>query len=56
MRDHNNYGKEKKEKREILITGMLCLLKDFKVLDINESNFVYFGNEKYFIDGVAQKI
>jgi len=34
---------------------MRNFLKDFKIIDINESDFIYFGNKKYFIDGIAQK-
>lgn len=43
-------------KRYFDIPAMCNLLKDFKVMDINESDFVYFGNKKYFIDGIVQKI
>lgn len=42
-------------KRYFDIPAILSLLKDFKVIDINESSFVYFGRQKYFIDGIVQK-
>jgi len=42
-------------KRYFDISAMRNLLKDFEIIEINESNFVYFGNKKYFIDGIAQK-
>lgn len=43
-------------KRYFNISIITNLLKDFKVIGLTESEFVYFGNKKYFIDGIAQKI
>jgi len=42
-------------KRYFDISAISNLLKDFKIIDINENDFVYFGNRKYFIDGIVQK-
>jgi len=42
-------------KRYFDISTMRDLLQGFKIIDITEGDFVYFGNKKYFIDGIAQK-
>lgn len=43
-------------KRYFNTSIMTNLLKDFKIIELVESEFFYFGNKKYFIDGIVQKI
>jgi len=48
--------KDGRVKRYFDILAMRNFLKSFKIIDINESDFIYHGNKKYFIDGIVQKI
>lgn len=43
-------------KRYFDINTITGLLKGFDVIHLNESSFNYFNNEKFFIQGIAQKI
>ena len=44
-----------RSKRYFDINSISALLNDFTILEINEASLGYFGNEKHFIEGVAQK-
>jgi len=42
-------------KRYFNVAAISELLKDFLIIKIDESNSGYYGNEKYYIEGVVQK-